>query len=109
MLIQMLVLAATQLAVPASAAAAPPATPVSLDVPAPDTVSMSLAEVKAFNATVGKDHPYFIRCRSIEVTGSLAKKGRVCRTISEWRQLQDDGNEHARAIVDYSRSRPNGQ
>lgn len=106
MLIQKLVLAAAQLAAPASPGAAPP---VTLDVPAPDTVSMSLAEVKAFNAKIGKDHPHFIRCRTIEVTGSLAKKGRVCRTDKVWRQLQNNGNEEARAMVDYGRSRPNGQ
>lgn len=71
-----------------------PATPV--DVSSPDTVSMSIAEVKAFNAKLGKDDPNYIRCRTISVTGSLAKRGRVCRTAREWTRLQEDGNEHAR-------------
>ena len=79
------------------------------DVAAPDTVKMSLAEVKAFNATVGEDHPYYIKCRKVEVTGSLVKRGRACRTTLEWAKLQEDGNEQARAIADYSRTRPGGQ
>jgi len=66
------------------------------EVSPPNTVTMSLAEVKAFNATVGKDHPHYIRCRTISVTGSLVKRGRVCRTNLEWARLQEDGNEHAR-------------
>jgi len=79
------------------------------NMPAPNTAEMSIAEVKAFNAKVGKDHPHYIRCRAISVTGSLVKRGRVCRTLAEWAKLQDDGNEQARAIVDYSRTKPGGQ
>lgn len=66
------------------------------DVSSPDTVSMSLAEVKAFNAKLGRDDPNYIRCRTVSVTGSLVKRGRVCRTNHEWTRLQEDGNEHAR-------------
>jgi len=104
MLISLLLLVMAQAAAPT-----PAAVPAPSSIAAPDTRSMTLAEVREFNAPLDKGHPYFIRCRAIEVTGSLAKKGRVCRTVAEWRQLQDDGNEHARAIVDYSRSRSNGQ
>lgn len=50
-----------------------------------------------------------IRCRSMEVTGSLARRERVCKTVGEWRRLADRGNENARDIVDYSRGRPSGQ
>lgn len=50
-----------------------------------------------------------IKCRSMEVTGSLARRERVCKTVGEWRRLTDLGNQNARDIVDYSRGRPSGQ
>ncbi len=45
-------------------------------------------------------------CRRIEVTGSIARKERVCKTKAEWRQADDHGNRRARAIVEYSTGRP---
>lgn len=48
-------------------------------------------------------------CRRIEVTGSLARKERVCKSRGEWRRLAEAGNGVARAIVDYSTGRPSGQ
>jgi len=48
-------------------------------------------------------------CRRVEVTGSLARKERVCKTRGEWRRLTDAGNAAARDIIDFSRSRPSGQ
>lgn len=50
-----------------------------------------------------------IRCRRVEVTGSLARRERVCKTIAEWRRLAQAGNDTARDIVDASRGRPSGQ
>ena len=41
-----------------------------------------------------------IKCRKVEVTGSLLKKGRVCKTIAEWKEIQANGNRTARAIAD---------
>jgi hypothetical protein len=49
-----------------------------------------------------------IRCRSMEVTGSLARRERVCKTVGEWRRLADRGNDNAREIIDHSRGRPSG-
>ena len=40
-----------------------------------------------------------IRCRKVEVTGSLVKKGKVCRTIAEWRKIQQNGNDTARTML----------
>ena len=47
-------------------------------------------------------------CRRIEVTGSLARKERVCKTRAEWRRLAEAGNSVAREVVDWSRTRPAG-
>jgi hypothetical protein len=88
-------------------AASVPAVPS--NIPEPDAASMTGAEVKAFNATVGADHPYRIRCRTIAITGSLSKRGRACRTLSQWQRLDQDGQEHARAIVEHSQTRMSGQ
>lgn len=41
-----------------------------------------------------------IKCRKVEVTGSLVKKGKVCKTIAEWKQIQANGNRTARAIAE---------
>ncbi len=41
-----------------------------------------------------------IKCRRVEVTGSIVKKGKVCRTIAEWKQIQSNGNRTARAIIE---------
>lgn len=83
--------------------------PAAVNVPEPDAARMSMAEVKAFNAKVPPNHPYRIRCQSIAITGSLSKRGRVCRTTAEWQRLREDGEAHARAIVEHSATRQGGQ
>jgi hypothetical protein len=40
------------------------------------------------------------KCRKVEVTGSLLKKGKVCRSIAEWKRIQSNGNRTARAIAE---------
>ena len=45
-------------------------------------------------------------CRKIEITGSLVRKERVCKTKAEWRQSEDWGNRRARAIMEHSAGRP---
>lgn len=46
-----------------------------------------------------------VRCRSVEVTGSLVKRGRVCRTVREWRTISENGNYNARKMIEESTSR----
>lgn len=41
-----------------------------------------------------------IRCRKLEVTGSLVKKTKVCRTVAEWRAISTKGNQNVRDIVE---------
>lgn len=41
-----------------------------------------------------------IRCRKIEVTGSLVKKTKVCKTVAEWRQISAKGNQNVRDLVE---------
>jgi hypothetical protein len=56
------------------------------------------AEDKAQAAA--NDTDQVIKCRKVEVTGSLLKKGKVCRTIAEWKKIQENGNRTARAIIE---------
>lgn len=47
-----------------------------------------------------KSDPNAIRCRRVDVTGSLVKKYKVCKTNAEWNRLTDGGNRVARQIVE---------
>lgn len=49
---------------------------------------------------VASDPDQAIKCRRVEVTGSLVKKGKVCKTVAEWKRIVDNGNRTARAIQD---------
>jgi hypothetical protein len=41
-----------------------------------------------------------IRCRKVEVIGSLVKKTKVCKTMAEWRSIGDKGNRNARDVIE---------
>ena len=47
-------------------------------------------------------------CKRIEITGSIARKERVCKSRAEWMRLAESGNSAARAIVDHGVGRPAG-
>jgi len=70
------------------------------------TASLSAEPVLAGNEnakpvkTASSDPDQAIKCRKVEVTGSLVKKGRVCKTIAEWKTIQANGNRTARAIIE---------
>jgi hypothetical protein len=50
--------------------------------------------------TAASDPDQAIKCRKVEVTGSLVRKGKVCKTVAEWKAIQDNGNRTARAIAE---------
>lgn len=41
-----------------------------------------------------------IRCRKIEVTGSLVRKTKVCHTVAEWREISAKGNRATRDLLE---------
>ncbi len=59
-------------------------------------------------ATPAKDPGSERVCKRIEVTGSIARKERVCKTRAEWTRLAESGNSVARAIIDHGTGRPAG-
>lgn len=66
----------------------------------PDPAKMSQSEIRAFNATVSKDHPYFIRCKRSVSTGSFVRGSTSCRTNAQWAIAMDRGNQQARDLVE---------
>lgn len=64
------------------------------------TPAIASSETVKPATTAATDPDQAIKCRKVEVTGSLLKKGKVCRTIAEWKQIQDSGNRTARAVVE---------
>ncbi len=80
-------------------------------VAAPNPKKMSQPEIRAHNARLTANDPYFIKCVRSEPTGSLIKSNFSCRTNQQWLAAQDAGNDEARAINDEMASkgwRPSG-
>ena len=93
MRVVLLALLSMALAAPAVAAA---------DKQPPDRLpsEMTPSEIKAYNADIGPDHPYYIKCRKTEVIGSLARKLRVCRTNEQWKEASARGNDSTRESLE---------
>lgn len=67
------------------------------------TASLTALPVSADQGSAkpaASDPDQAIKCRKVEVTGSLVKKGKVCRTIAEWKEIQANGNRTARMIAE---------
>lgn len=78
--------------------AAPQATQVVATEPNPKKMSQSA--IRAHNAELPRDHPYYIRCVKSEETGSLVKRNFSCRTNQQWTAAENAANDEARAIAD---------
>lgn len=50
--------------------------------------------------TMAADPDQKMKCRKVEKTGSLVTKGKVCKTVAEWKRIIDNGNRTARAVVE---------
>jgi hypothetical protein len=48
--------------------------------------------------------PNYVRCVRLEVTGSLVKKTRVCKTNAEWNQIQDNQSREAADLIERNRT-----
>lgn len=84
--------------------------PVSAPVAAPASASTSQdGKLAKASDKTASDADQAVRCRTVRVTGSLVKKGKVCKTLAQWRQMTESGNELARRLVEDGTSRPSGQ
>lgn len=73
---------------------------VDRDPPEKAPSAMTNKEIAVYNEGLDANHPYFIKCRRIEETGSLVKKARVCRTNEEWKKAFAVGNQNSRDTID---------
>lgn len=61
------------------------------------------ADAPAQPAPASVDEDDKIKCRSMAVTGSWAKREKLCLTVAEWKQRGERANEVARDMVDAGR------
>ena len=57
--------------------------------------------------TLSRSDPNYIRCQTRRVTGSNARRERICMTNRQWDQMARHGNDDAENILGY-RSRQSG-
>lgn len=81
------------------AAAAPEATSAA-PVSEPDPKAMTQKEIRAFNASLDRKHPYYIRCVASTEIGTLSKRTYSCRTNRQWALADKTGNQNARDTVE---------
>ncbi|WP_228227340.1 hypothetical protein [Sphingobium soli] len=55
-------------------------------------------------ANLDRNDPDAIRCKRLQVTGSLVRKTRVCKTNAEWKAIVDYQNREAADLVERNRS-----
>lgn len=73
---------------------------ISASAAEPDPKSMSQAEIRAYNASLKDDDPFFIRCKRSKATGSLISRSYSCRTNAQWAASDVTGNQDARDTMD---------
>lgn len=66
----------------------------------PDPKVMSQKEIRAFNASLDRKHPFYIRCVSTIEIGTLSKRQYSCRTNRKWQLADRIGNDNARETYD---------
>ncbi|MCI4590923.1 hypothetical protein MOK15_12580 [Sphingobium sp. BYY-5] len=52
---------------------------------------------------VARNDPNAVRCKRLEVTGSLVRKERICKTNAEWRAISEQQNRDADDLITRSR------
>lgn len=62
--------------------------------------AMTNTAIAAHNKELDARHPDFIKCRKLDVIGSLVKKARVCRTNEQWTESWQKGNNNVRDTVE---------
>ena len=73
-------------------------------------IVMAMPVLAQDKVPLDKNDPNAVRCKRFQVTGSLVKKERVCKTNAEWRKIAEQQNRDADDIITRSRAgmNPNG-
>lgn len=93
----MFIVAAVSAALLASSAS-PAVIPASAEIAEPNPKAMSQSEIRTFNATLAKNHKYYIRCVRSAATGSMIQRQFSCRTNEQWAIADVRGNQESRDI-----------
>ena len=67
-------------------------------------VVMAMPALAQNKPPLDKNDPNAVRCRRLQVTGSLIKKDRVCKTNAEWRGISEQQNRDADDLITRSRA-----
>lgn len=51
-----------------------------------------------------RNDPNAVRCKRLEVTGSLVRKERICKTNAQWRAISEQQNRDADDLITRSRA-----
>jgi hypothetical protein len=54
-----------------------------------------------------RSDPDYVRCRVLDVTGSLVKKDKICKTNREWEALRTRNNSEAERFIEQNRTGSN--
>ena len=73
-------------------------------------IVMAMPVLAQDKVPLDKNDPNAVRCKRFQVTGSLVKKERICKTNAEWRAITEQQNRDADDIITRSRAgmNPNG-
>ncbi len=72
--------------------------------------AMAMPALAQEKAKLDRNDPNATRCKRLEVTGSLVRKERICKTNAEWRAMSEQQNRDADDLITRSRAgmNPNG-
>lgn len=74
--------------------------PLAADEPMADPTKMSAKEIAEHNAGRQRTDQDFINCKRFTVTGTLAKRVRVCKTNEQWAAVSDRSREWTKNLQD---------
>ena len=66
--------------------------------------SLPVAAQTAPSTLVDPNAPDAVKCRKLEITGSLVRKQRICMTNAQWAKSREQQTRDGRDLVERSRS-----
>ncbi|MCP1470037.1 hypothetical protein J3E64_001724 [Sphingobium sp. OAS761] len=72
--------------------------------------AMAMPALAEDKPKLDRNDPNAVRCKRLDVTGSLVRKERICKTNAEWRSISEQQNRDADDLITRSRAgmNPNG-
>jgi len=67
-------------------------------------VMMAMPALADDKPKIDRNDPNVTRCKRLDVTGSLVRKERICKTNAEWRAIGEQQNRDADDLITRSRA-----